>query len=180
MAKKAKPSSAGKETASAAIWDRLELIHVRLINLQAELEIKGGQMPDEAHTQTTFGIGPAGDSMLHVNGFLTVLGIPKDAPESGSVMKLNAVYQCVYRITEGTAEDFKPHAEAICATGGLVMYPHMRELVQTITSRMSIIPYILPMYVLPPLTSEQLLAVQEAVELPRKPAKRPAKRKAAK
>jgi hypothetical protein len=130
----------------------LTLIHVRLIGLTTQLEIKGGKVPDKASIQAQVGVGYSPDNTVHVDAIIQLVGRPGDAAEGEdcSALVMTIHYQCVYRPEEKSAESFQDKAEEIARPAMLVMWPQIRELVQSISFRMSIPPLILPMFMAGP------------------------------
>lgn len=125
----------------------LTLIHVRLIGVQAKLDIREGQIPDKANVQAQVGVGSGADNTIHVDAVMRILGRPQDAgDDEASSIEMNIHYQCVYRPEGVSAESLKNKAEELATPAMLVMWPHIRELVMSITGRMAIPPLILPMF----------------------------------
>jgi hypothetical protein len=130
----------------------LTLIGVRLISVQANVDIRGEGVPDRGKIQAQVSIGQSQQDNIHVDGRVRVLGKPKDAPddEDSSSVSIDLHYQCVYRPEGVSAESLKDQAEKLAIPGMLVMWPHFRELVMSLTGRMGIPSLILPMFAVGP------------------------------
>jgi preprotein translocase subunit SecB len=126
----------------------LTLIHVRLVGVQANLDIREGKIPDKATIQAKVGVGQAADDTIHVDAAMNIVGRPSDATddETSSIV-INLHYQCVYRAEGVPADSFRDRAAELATPAMLIMWPHIRELVQSITGRMAIPPLLLPMFV---------------------------------
>jgi preprotein translocase subunit SecB len=148
--KKHQKASAAKAPTevSVTIFERLQLRNIRLISLVSNLQIHNGKLPTVASLESTASVGPAPDGNLHVNMTLTLTGRPSDAAadDDASLVKIEVHYQCIYEVVEGGPEQFEKDASIIAKVGMLVLWPHIRELVQSVTSRMAIPPFILPIF----------------------------------
>lgn len=67
---------------------------------------------------------------------------------------MNAHYQCVYEIHDADIDDVTAHNIQIANTVVEVAWPYLRELCSSLTSRMGIPAFTLPMYT-PAQTSSQ-------------------------
>jgi preprotein translocase subunit SecB len=125
------------------------VLYVRLLNLHSHLSIKRGHPPSVAQVATQTRIGPTPDnSCIHVNILLELNGAAEGGGADDSVLKIAIEYQCVYSVHKGVSiNKLLPRAKEIAAAGNMMAWPYMRELVQTITSRMQIPPFLLPILV---------------------------------
>jgi hypothetical protein len=143
---KTKPSPA-KLAGIQSPLERLRLKHIRLLDLTSHLEIHGGKVPVQASIQYSLGVGASADGNVHVNASLDLDGRPVEEGENSSVVKISISYQLVYEIIDGSkVEDFSEHGAVIGTAGMFVVWPYIRELVQSLTARMSIPPLILPTF----------------------------------
>jgi len=138
--------------AATAALRQLKLAHVRLLDLVAHLEIKGSLLPEEAQLSTHVGVGIGPDEpFIHVDGLVTVNGRPpgaSNAKDDGSILVIQVHCQCVFMAPEGSDRDqFMKYNDALAQSGMTIMWPHFREVVQSVSSRMGIDPFILPMLV---------------------------------
>jgi preprotein translocase subunit SecB len=124
------------------IFEHLKLKHVRLIDLQSHLTMRGGKVPNRAKIDCSATVGPSSDGHVHVNAVLDVEGRPAEGGES--VVNIKIHYQCVYSVIDAKLEQFAEHASEIATVGMLVLWPYFRELVQSLTSRMAIRAFTLP------------------------------------
>jgi hypothetical protein len=174
MAKKRVKVAAPRRKAPALkpddVFGHLSIKHVRLVNVHAQLRITDGKVPTKAEVGSQTTIGPTGDkAALHADTIVSLTGYPQDGPvDDGSRLEIVAHYQVVY-IPEGfPVEAYLPHAELIAKNGILVAWPHLRELIQSLTSRMDIPQITLPFYTVGPGIAQIGLRAQPLEPAPRK------------
>jgi hypothetical protein len=134
----------------STVFQHLKLNSVRLVTLDAKLDIKDGKVPVHAKIQALPKCGPTADGkkMLAILE-VEIVGRPEGAGDDDdcSTVRIKANYQCVYEIVGVKADDIAPHAVAVANTGMLVIWPYLRELANSISTKMAIPPIVLPMFV---------------------------------
>lgn len=130
----------------ATLFEHLHLRHIRLIDLVSHLEIRDGKIPSFAAIESAATVGQSPDGRLIVDMTLNLKGRPADAEAESSSVVIDVHYQCVYDIADAEANQFKPFAAEIAKVGMLILWPHVRELVQSVTSRMSLPAFVLPVF----------------------------------
>lgn len=157
----------------ATLFDKIELVHTRLLDFHSHIEIRNGEVPSEAKIQnfTEIGVNEEEDA-LHVNVSLTVDGRPEGGGERSSLLQIAAQYQCVFELRNTSLTELEPYAQAIASTGTLVAWPFLRELVHSITAKMGIPPFSLPMFVV-----KHSAVANEAIKPRKKQAKKKSPRK---
>lgn len=124
--------------------DYLLLRHVRLLDVEASLDIKEGRIPQEAQLQLNLSVGSASDDTIHVDGVLSVDAHPKDASEDeASRLTLRMRYQCEYDVS-ASLEEIEHRSEELVTPAMSVMWPYFRELLQSLVGRMGLPPFTLP------------------------------------
>jgi hypothetical protein len=151
----AKTRSTGKAKADSqpsitedTIFQHLKLLHVRLLNLQANVAIQGGKTPDKAQIESgaNLGIGTDGKN-LHVNSVINILGRPDLESTDGSELQIHIEYQVVYQMLDIEPNEVLKFPQPLVRAGMLVIWPNFRETVLSITAKMGIPPLVLPMFV---------------------------------
>jgi len=157
MAKKRKKKTIGsspkrgktKVIAADSLFEHLTLKHIRLLSAECRLDIVDGSVPATAETRTeaSLKLSPEGTSIL-VNTKVSLASDPagkKDSAKDSSAVSLSVTYQCVYSIVKADVEGLLKHAEMICGNGIFVSWPYIREMVRSLTGRMEIAPFSLPL-----------------------------------
>lgn len=130
------------------LFQHLKLLHIRLLNAQASVSIKGGKTPDKAQIQSGAGIGIGSEQKnLHVNAILDVLGRPDLENAGGSQLQIHLEYQAVFQILDTSVEELLKFPKQLVSAGMLMIWPNFRETVMYLTGRMSIPSLVLPMFV---------------------------------
>lgn len=150
-AKKKGPQGASDALDFYKVFDSLKLRHVRLVGLNTSVFITGSRTPDHAEITAQTGMGPTPDGKnLNINLEIKVEARPKGLKDDCSLLLVDAKYQCVFSLEGIKFDSLIPLSEPLCEVGMRVAWPYVRELVQTITARMSIPPVIMPILVQPP------------------------------
>lgn len=164
--KKAKAESISDriEKDSTKVFDYLELASVRLIDLQAKLNIPSGKaVPPKSKIESTVSVGVAPDQPnVLVDAYLQVGSEPEFGDASTLTIQIHL--QCVYAIKGARADELKNGGSALATTGMLIMWPHFRELVQSLTSRMGLLPVTLPMFLAKPTAGSNALAFDRSAD----------------
>ena len=145
------------------VFRHLRLTNVRLVSVEASLKIVDSKLPlhAEIKMQPNAGATPSGDR-INANVILELTARPEgETGDDCSTVKINAHYQCVYEVHDAPIEQITPQGEQIANVVTLVAWPYLRELCHSITSRMGIPGFTLPMYT-PAQASSQGLAEVEA------------------
>ncbi len=138
-----------KVIAADSVFEHLALKHVRLLSAECNINIVGGSVPATAETRTeaTLSPGPEGTNLL-VNTKVSMVSNPVDnngGVKDNSSLSLSVTYQSVYSIVNADLESLIEHAEMICGDGMFVSWPYIREMVRSLTGRMEIQPFNLPL-----------------------------------
>ena len=152
--KKLRPSpSRGKRAKVTAdeLFHHLRLTQVRLISVHSDLAIHDGEMPTQARITATANVGISKNKKnVHVNCFLDIDVQPENGGEKSSCLAIHIAYQCIYEILDdvivATPEGVAAFSQPLSQTGMLIVWPHFRELVQSIMGRMAIPPVVLPFF----------------------------------
>ena len=149
MAKKeSKKKASNKEIAAATsnVFQYLKLINVRLTSVNSQLVIRSGELPNayEVSMQCSVGASAAGNN-VHANCLVDVIGKPDGNREAESAVSIKAEYQCVFRVEDVDADALMKDGDQIAGVGALIAWPYLRELVQTLTGRMGLLPFAMPM-----------------------------------
>jgi len=136
---------AGRPTAQN-VFEHLRLVMVRLVDLNAKLDVRDSAPPSQKTKLTTsVSIGPADNQpFLLVDGNVVIESLADDDSPSGATVSVHL--QAVFGLEGAKAEELEHGADAIAASGMLVMWPHFREIVQSTTSRMGMPAVVLPMF----------------------------------
>jgi preprotein translocase subunit SecB len=171
MAKKTtKKVSATKATTPQQLISKLALRHVRLITINSDLHIANNELPTETKIQFTSSLSHvAEDSTLRVDIEFSLHAEPKDSVvENPSFVKIEMHHQMLFSVNEDlNLKQIEQESEAIGATGALVVWPYIRELVHSISMRMGIPAFILPLYSIGPGFQKRLDGVAGTVSKPR-------------
>lgn len=139
----------GKSKVTAdTVFQYLRLSTVRLVNVDAKLSIIDSKLPVHADIKLLPSAGPTpnGDR-INANLQLELVGRPEEkSGDDCSNVKVNALYQCVYEVHGVDIDEVTPHGVQIANIAVLVAWPYMRELCNSLTSRMGIPGFTLPMY----------------------------------
>ncbi len=128
-------------------FKHLRLKNIRLIDEQSHLEIRGIQLPTKAKIAAGAAVGASPDGTIHVDVTIDVQGRPADASDDSSLVTFHALYQCVYEVTGRKVEEFQEVSDQIGQVGMLIVWPYFREMIHSVTLRMGIPPFIVPMFV---------------------------------
>src|SRR5436190_13578499 len=122
----------------------LALMAVRLIDLTAKLEIKGGKLPENPKLETHISVGPS----LEPGKILvdSTLSLDAKSSEDESTLKIVVHFQCIYHAEGIEVSELESVGNVIGKGALLIMWPHFREVIQSITSKMAIKPIVLPMF----------------------------------
>src|SRR5262249_32615994 len=134
MVKKAKKSPPAKrrpgtvrrkaQTGELLVFEHLSLANVRLLGLNAKLEVVDGNLPTVPNIESSVTIGPSeGEDRLLVDGTLKIDARPADLPKSLSRMSIEVHLQCVYKV-EQPIGNLEKHARLLAQGGMYVMWPH--------------------------------------------------------
>jgi len=156
MAKKAKKTAVRRPrnakvpalTAEQIFRERLRFRTVRLIDLHSHLEMRGGKVPSQAKFSFGASVGKSPDNNVNIDTTLILEGRPEGdgEAEDSSIVSIKVHYQCVFEIIEGTFDDVLKFDDEVAKIGMFVAWPYFRELVQSITSRMAIPAFTMPMF----------------------------------
>jgi hypothetical protein len=132
----------------SSVFEHLTLKNVRLIELNTQLNVKDGKLPNKPVMESHVTVGPSQSSepTILVDGFLKLEAHPEGGDEDSSTLIIQIHYQCVYGVVDGKAEDYSDKSNQLAAGGMFVMWPHFRELIHSLTGRMTIPPIVIPMF----------------------------------
>lgn len=149
-ARKRAPSPETKES----VFENLTLKGIRLIKVQSELQITDGKVPIETEVEMKGSCGPSADmKAILVDGFVATISRPKEPGENPSILRIQVHYQAVYHTAENVeVESFAPRAEELCTFGMMAMWPYIRELIQSISLRMTVPAITLPIILTGPVS----------------------------
>jgi hypothetical protein len=134
-------------TAAVSVFENLSLRNIRLVGLNADLQITGGSLPTKTEIKTTVSVGPSPDGRILVDGYVITETTPPEPGDNPSKLLLQAHYQCIYAVAEGKRlEDFAPFGKEMCFVGMHAMWPYFRELIQSISTRTGLPPVVLPVF----------------------------------
>lgn len=156
MAKRAKKKPpkatrvAKKAVTADTLFEHVELKFIRLLELKTKLRIANRDIPKFANVSMEANAGPSSEGdAINANVSVKVIGYPEggsveDNPES-SRLTFDIHYQCGFTIIDATAEEIKPHAQALVDQAILMVWPNIRETVQSLSAKMSIPSLTIPM-----------------------------------
>jgi preprotein translocase subunit SecB len=132
------------------LFQHLKLLHVRLTNLQANLEIRGGKNPSKAKIESGANVGiSTNEKNLHINSVIDILGRPgwEEHDDDGSRLQIHLEYQVVFQILNIPPREFLKFPNPLITAGMLMVWPHFRETVLSLTAKMGMPPFVLPTFV---------------------------------
>lgn len=130
--------------AAGNIFEHLKLTNVRLLEVNSKLTIAGG-LPNRYEINFSCEVAASADpSVVFANVKVEVKGT-SDKPDSKSEVVITAFYQCVYKADGIDRDALQPHASVIANVSAMTAWPYLRELVHSISARMSLSPFALPM-----------------------------------
>lgn len=144
---KSKKGSSRKKISAENLFDFLSLRNVRLLSIDAKVQLVSDELPPKPTVSLEAGAGISPDNQLHVN---SSLGVAAGSPDAdSSYFGINAIYQCVYSV-EGIDPQQIAEAsevnEALVSNGVFVAWPYFRDLVQSTTTRMGLPPVVIPVF----------------------------------
>lgn len=155
--KKVHPSSPhkreGKKAAPtvAPLQSRLSLKSVRLIETHAKLNITGNKFPTELNTSIEVNFGGHLAEKLLLGNVRTTLSSPT-APDEGeaksqSSLVIVAHMQCLFDLDDVPDVSTLPKEEVSAINNMLtiIVWPYVRQYVQSVTAAMCIPPFTLPL-----------------------------------
>jgi hypothetical protein len=149
----AQPDSVSKKVTEENVFEFLKLEHLRLINQSSELSIAGPKLPVKAEIEARSGVGVSHNKKnIHVNVILDVTARPEedegaDVGKGTSLLKFHIQYQCVFVLNGATPDEILEHVNKLANVGTLMVWPHLREMIQYLCGRMQLPALILPMFV---------------------------------
>jgi hypothetical protein len=142
-----KPSRTKPRSDDFNVLEHLTLKNVRLIEVTAKLEVVDGKLPNKSAIESNVTIGPSeAKGIILVDGFVKITGHPANSPDSSSILLISTHFQCVYRPESLAVEDCEKQLQVIAQAGMVIMWPHFREVIQSISGRMGLTPIVLPMF----------------------------------
>lgn len=125
-----------------AVFKHLLIKYVRLLSVESKLHIAGKTFPSVGPIEISGSLspGPGGATML----VDTTVHLSSQEGDDSSI-DIKVIYQCVYAVVGATAEDLQSHGELICGTGMMTSWPHLREFVRSLTMRMEVPVFTLPL-----------------------------------
>lgn len=128
------------------IFEHLKLINIRLVELHTKLELISGP-PSGYEINFTCGVAESSDGKnILANIYLEVLSTSSD-PNSKTVVEIKPTYQCVYKSDGVNHEVLRPHGNGIAAVSAMASWPFLRDLVHSLTGRMSLPAFTMPMLI---------------------------------
>lgn len=144
-----KASSASKQSPLSFkdAMAKLQLKVVRLVSLSSKITVKERKLPDKFEFTVSAGMGTAqsAGATFHIEVKLETLGQPKDNKGDGSQFKLEAIYQCVFKLDGLAFNDITHLADELCDAGVRIVWPYLRELTQSTASKMALPPIPMPL-----------------------------------